>query len=108
MPKDNSESRVNEGSTSSNEPTTGPTSTTAPSRDIQGKNNNRVDDINLFYLKNSFDVLNEQDLVLEHVIGTTCTLEDISSSSQAPSPSIMKSTPNPVVMVKGRATHFLK
>lgn len=82
---------VNVGSTS-NEPTTDPTSSTAPPRDDQVKNNNWVDD-NLVHLKNSFDVLKEQDSVLEHVIGTTCTPKVISSSSKSTSPSPMKNTP---------------
>lgn len=84
---------VNVGSTFCNEPTTDLTSSTTPPRDDQGKNNNWVDDINLVDLKNSFDVLTEQDSVLEPVIGTTCTPEVISSSSKNTSPSPMKNTP---------------
>lgn len=84
---------VNVGSTFCNEPTNDLTSSTTPPRDDQGKNNNWVDDINLVDLKNSFDVLTEQDSVLEPVIGTTCTPEVISSSSKNTSPSPMKNTP---------------
>ncbi|PWA54228.1 receptor-like protein kinase [Artemisia annua] len=62
---------VNVGSPSYSDPTTGPTSSTAPSQDGQGKNNNLVNVINLVDLKNTFDVLTEQDSVLEPVIGTT-------------------------------------
>ncbi|PWA35537.1 hypothetical protein CTI12_AA608590 [Artemisia annua] len=72
---------VNVGSTC-NEPTTDPTSGTAPPRDDQVINNNWVDDMNLVDLKNSFDVLKEQDSVLEPVIGITCTPEFISCSSK--------------------------
>ena len=84
---------VNVGSTSCNEPTIDPTSSTAPSRDDQGKNNNWVEDINFVELKNSFDVLKAQDSVLEPVIGTTDTLEVTSSSSKTTSPSPMMTTP---------------
>ncbi|PWA43288.1 Heat shock factor (HSF)-type, DNA-binding [Artemisia annua] len=54
-----------------NKPTTDPTSSTAPPRDDQVKNNNWVEDINLVDLKNSFDVLEEQHSVLKPMIGTT-------------------------------------
>lgn len=84
---------VNVGSPSCTNSSAGPTSSTAPSQDIQGKNNNWVDDINLVDLKNSFYVLTEQDSVLKSVIGITCNPQDIPSSSNTTSPSPMKNTP---------------
>ena len=72
------------------------TCSTSPLHDVQGKNNNRVNVINLFYLKNSFDVLNEQDSILERVTDLTCALDsnislgDYSTSTGSSSPSSKK------------------
>lgn len=64
-----------------------------PSQDVKGMNNNRKDDINLGDLKNNFDVLAEQDSVLEPVTDNTCKPTYSPSSSSTQPPSTMKSTP---------------